>query len=156
MSQVKVIAHPETNLVITPSTKTEGFGTIRVDSTHKSFEGGFLNVSNRTAFIRGRMEDLEGLGLRAGQTLQGVIVKKESFEPFYEGQTPKQYPEGAMKEGQPVGGQTILTNGKETYLQYEYTSNPKALADVWVGETPEGVSAQAEEELEAQTNGTGN
>jgi len=155
MSQVKVVAHPETGLIITPSTKTEGFGTIRVDSINRSMEGGFLNVSRRTAFIRGRMEDLEGLGLKAGQALQGRIQKKESFNPFYEGQTSKQYPEGAIVNGVAVGGQAVLTNGRETYLQYEYTANPDA-HDVWVGETPEGVSQNVEASMEEQNAGTGN
>lgn len=152
MSQVKVVAHPETNAIITPSTKTEGFGTIRLDSVHKSFEGGFLNVSRRTAFIRGRMEDLEGLGLKAGQALQGKILKKESFSPFYEGQVAKQYPEGAIVNGIAVGGQSVLTNGRETYLQYEYTADPNAV-DLWVGETPEGVAQNVETSMQEQNSG---
>lgn len=135
MSQVKVAAHPDTGNVITPSSNNPKFGTIRVDSEHKSFEGGFVNISKRSAFIRGKMSDLNSLGLRKGQALQGKIIKKESFEPFYEGHASKINPQT---------GEAILTNGRETYLQYEYTADKNA-CDTWVGETPAEVSSNVQE-----------
>lgn len=117
---VKVIAHPTTGTVITPSQNNPEWGTFRVDSVHTSFEGGIVNVNKRTAFVRGKISDLEGLGLKAGQSLAGKILKKESYEPFYEGQSPKIYPSGERQ------GQAVLTNGRETYLEYEYTQNMEA------------------------------
>ena len=65
MKNVKIVAHPTTNLVVNAGTKNPDWGTIRVDSVHKSFAGGILNIQKRTAFVRGRIEDLNGLGLRA-------------------------------------------------------------------------------------------
>jgi len=120
---VKVIAHPETGAVITVSKNNSQYGTIRLDSENVSFEGGFVNKSRRTAFIRGKVEDLQSLNFKTGQMLSGKIVKKESFTPFYEGQRPKI---------NPSNGEIILTNGEETFLDYTYTSDANA-ADVWVG-----------------------
>jgi len=122
---VKVIAHPETGAVITVSKNNSQYGTIRLDSENVSLEGGFMNKSKRTAFIRGKVSDLQSLGYKAGQTLGGKIMKKESFSPFYEGQRPKI---------NPSNGEIILTNGEETFLDYTYTSDANA-ADVWVGST---------------------
>lgn len=133
---VKVVKHPETGAVITASTKNAEYGTIRVDETHTSMEGGFVNIQNRTAFIRGRLEDLNKLGLKDGQSLPGKIIRKESFEPFYEGQAPKQYPKDHKQ-----AGENVLTNGRETYLQYEYTS------DINAGDTLPSESSVAVETL---------
>jgi len=142
MSQVKVVAHPTLGTVVTPSRK-EGFGTIRVDSVNKSMENGYLNIQKRTAFIHGKMEDLESLGLRADQVLRGKIIKKESFEPFYEGQNPKI---------NPTTQEVILTNGQETYLEYSYTEDTTA-TDKWVGSTSQEVSEEVENALASQATG---
>lgn len=114
---VKVVAHPTTGQVITPSVNNPEWGTFRVDSVHTSFENGIVNVQKRSAFIRGKLEHLNGLKLKDGLVLPGQIIKKESYEPFYEGQPCKIYPSGE-RQGQPV-----LTNGRETYLEYEYTQD---------------------------------
>lgn len=137
---VKVAKHPTTGEVITQSSNNPEWGTIRVDSENKSFEGGILNVSKRSAFIRGKMSDLQALGLRDGQTLPGKIQKQESFEPFYEGQNPKI---------NPTTGDVVLKNGRETYLQFEYTENAEA-HDIWVGNTAQEVSAEVQEALAEQ------
>ena len=105
---VKVVAHPETGAIITPSTKNPEWGTFRVDAENVSMENGILNLSKRSAFIRGKIEQLNQLGLKAGQTLPGKIVKKESFEPFYEGQQAKI---------NPSNGETVLTNGRPSYIE---------------------------------------
>lgn len=143
---VKVIAHPTTGEVITQSTKKPEYGTIRVDSENVSMEGGYLNIQKRTAFIRGKMEDLAKLSLSANKVLPGKIVKKESFEPFYEGQQAKIYPEGNANAGAPV-----LTNGRETYLEFSYTADPNA-PDVWVGLDTATASEQVQEALAEQAN----
>ena len=137
---VKVAKHPQTGEVITQSTRNPEWGTIRVDSENKSFENGILNISKRSAFIRGKMSDLQALGLREGQSLQGKIQKQESFEPFYEGQNPKI---------NPSTGDVVLKNGRETFLQFEYTENSDAL-DVWVGNTSTEVAENVQEALAEQ------
>lgn len=141
--KVTVVAHPTTNLVITPSTKNPEWGTFRVDSKNVSMENGILNINSRSAFVRGKLEDLAQLSLSAGQVLPGKIVKRESFDPFYENQPSKINP--TTKE-------VVLTNGKPTYLEFVYSADPDAL-DVWVGDTPATLAAKAAKELEAQTTG---
>lgn len=141
MSQVKVIAHPESGNVITPSSKNPEYGTFRVDSENRSLENGFVNISKRTAFIRGKISDLETLGLRAGQVLPGRIQKRESFDPFYDDQEPKI---------NPSTNEVILTNGQESYLEYVYTSDVKA-SDVWVDNAEaEELTEEAKAELAKQ------
>lgn len=141
MSQVKVVAHPETGNVITPSSNNPEYGTFRVDSENRSLENGFVNISKRSAFIRGRISDLEQLGLTAGKVLPGRIQKRESFDPFYDDQDPKI---------NPTTGEVVLTDGKQTYLEFVYTSDAKA-PDVWVNSsTPEEQTANAQQTLESQ------
>lgn len=119
---VKVTAHPVSGLVVTPS-KNNSYGTLRVDSVHENMENGFLNIQRRTAFIRGLIEDLNSLQLKAGQTLPGKIIKRESFTPFYEGQKEKRNPRT---------NEVILTSGKPTFIEYVYTQKENAY-DEWVG-----------------------
>lgn len=141
---VKVVAHPETGAIITVSSKNPEYGTIRVDSVNTSMENGFLNKSHRTAFIRGKIVDLTSMSFKVGTTLPGKIVRKESFEPFYEDQTPKQYP-----AGHPQAGENCLTAGLPTYVEFTYTGNSEA-PDIWVGKTPEAIAAEAQTVLAEQ------
>lgn len=141
---VKVAKHPETGNIITVSAKNPEFGTIRLDAEQNVFSGGFFNVQKRTAFVRGRITDLESLKLRDGQVLSGQIVKKESFSPFYtkEDGTPQQ------PKINPTTGEVVLTDGQPTYLEYEYTEDMNAV-DYWVEEdsTEEVVDILAEQSM---------
>lgn len=120
MSKVKIVAHPESGKIVTPTSNPE-FGTIRVDSSEIVFANNFMSEQKRTAFITGPTALLEQVYTQEGQTLQGRIVKLESFEPFYEGQSPKIYPEGHAN-----AGQEVLTEGKPTYLRYVYSQDSSA------------------------------
>ncbi len=142
---VKVIAHPETKQVITESTKTPGFGTFRVDSEEVAFTNGFVNIQKRTAFVRGKLEDLAKMSLTANKTLPGKIIKRESYEPFYDGQSAKIYPDSHS-----MAGQAVLTNGRETYLEFVYTPDVNA-QDSWVGEGTATASEEVQEALAEQT-----
>ena len=136
-----IVKHPETGLVITPSVNKPEFGTIRIDQEANVFNNGFFAVQKRTAFIRGRITDLESLGLKDGSTLDGKIIRKESFEPFYENQEPKINPQT---------NEVILTDGRPTYLEFEYTEDKDA-SDHWVAESnevAETVDILAEQSME--------
>lgn len=122
-----VVKHPETGLIITPSVNKPEFGTIRIDQEASVFTNGFFAVQKRTAFVRGRITDLESLGLEDGSTLDGKIIRKESFEPFYENQEPKINPQT---------NEVVLTDGRPTYLEFEYTEDKNA-SDHWVAESNE-------------------
>ena len=138
---VNVVAHPQTGLVITPSTNNPEYGTFRVDSKHVSLENGFVNIQKRSAFVRGRVTDLESLSLTPNKALPGQILRKESFEPFYEGQEAKI---------NPTTQEVVLTNGVPTYLEFVYTVDMKA-TDTWVGVTPEGILAETQDGQDDQT-----
>ena len=125
-NQVTVATHPATGLVITQSENNPEYGTIRLDAVTTSMEGGFLNTRRRSAFIRGKMKDLEALKLKAGQILPGIIQRQESFQPFYPGQKPKMNPET---------GEIILQDGKEVYFQDIYTQDVNAPLNVFIKET---------------------
>ena len=43
-NQAKIVAHPETGLLITPSVNKPEFGSIRIDSQQKVFSNGFMSV----------------------------------------------------------------------------------------------------------------
>lgn len=138
---VKVVAHPETGAVVTPSTKNPLWGTFRVDTENVSMENGIFNKSKRSAFIRGKIEDLNAAGLTVGKILPGKIIKRESFEPFYEGQPAKI---------NPSNGETVLTNGMQTYIEFVYTQDANA-TDYWVDQEPAEVDANATNALAEQT-----
>lgn len=137
---VTVKAHPTTNALITPSANNPEFGTMRVDSVSKVFNNGFFNESKRTAFIRGKIADLTGLGWTANKQVQGQIIKRESFSPFYDGQTPKI---------NPTTGEVVLKDGKESFLEHVYVTD-MSLTDTWVGESTAVLSAEAQSALASQ------
>ena len=138
MNKVTVAAHPETGNVITPSANNEEYGTVRVDSIETTFKNGFMNKAKRSAFIRGRQVDLESLNLKEGSKMNGKIIKMEQHTPFFDGQDPKI---------NPTTGEVVLTDGKETYLQFEFTDSQEATdrfiyADEVVEETVEQVAEE--------------
>jgi len=113
-NQVKVAVHPDTGNVITPG-KTEGYGAIRVDQEFTSLENGFANISKRSAFINGTMENLEALGFKEDQIISGNILISESTTPFYDGQAPKMNPETE---------ETVVDAfGSAIYRDYTYTAD---------------------------------
>jgi hypothetical protein len=112
-----IVAHPETNEVVTQNPNKPEYGSIRVDQIITTMENGFLNRSKRVAFIGGKLEDLKELGYKANQVLPGKLVVKESTTPFYAGQSPKINPET---------GEVMLSNGQEIYRQTVYTSDINA------------------------------
>ena len=116
-NQVKVVAHPETGAVITINADKPEEGTMRVDQSVVSMEGGYLNKRTRTAFINGKVKDLKELGLKDGSTIDGKIVYSETFEPMYAKHKVKINP--TTKE-------EVLVNGKNVYLEATFTANLSA------------------------------
>ena len=139
---VRVASHPKTGAVITVSSNNPEYGTIRLDEESVQFQNNFMNKTRRSVFIRGKVVDLESLGYKANQALAGKIIKRESFEPFYEGQEPKM---------NPTTGDIVLKDNKPVYLEFIYTLDAKA-QDVWVESSEEDLdpvaeSAQAEQNI---------
>jgi len=114
--------NPNAGLVVTPNANNATFGSMRVQQVGiVTMEKGFLNVSNRSAFINGRMEVFEAKDYKEGMVLPGKIVKMEFTEPQFEGQRPVVYPSTNPNAGEPV-----LKNGAPYYISYEYTANEAA------------------------------
>lgn len=137
---VTIALNEKIGKVITPSEKSPGFGSFRVDSEIISWENGFMNKQKRSAFIRGEIALLEESNLKEGQTIPGQIIKYEGFSPAYDGHKPKI---------NPSTGEVCLTEGKETFLQWEYTNNMEAY-DVWVGGDSVKLSEEAQKALSQQ------
>ena len=114
MNTVTVVAHPTTGAIITPSSNNPEWGTVRVDAQSVEFNNGIMNTRNRTAFIRGEIKNLKQMFTRAGQVLQGKIIKETSSEPFYAGQNPVINPQT---------GVLVMRNGAEFYQNYVFTTN---------------------------------
>ncbi len=127
-----VVAHPQTGLVVTPSTKNPDWGTVRVDSSTTSFSNGILNKSNRVAFIRGKLVDLKGFS--AGQRLVGKIIRQTSAEPFFPGQ------EAVVN---PTTGEQMQINGGAYYQNYVFTDNVNASDELMISQNANAVTAQA-------------
>ena len=93
MNKVKVIADANGS-IITQNQNNPEYGYIRVEQGAVNL-GRWANVENRVAFIQGTMENLSTavslMGLKANKELDGKIVIKEQFTPFYEGQARKTY-----------------------------------------------------------------
>ena len=140
-NQAKIVAHPETGALITPSVNKPEFGSIRIDSQQKVFSNGFMSVQKRTAFVSGLITDLETMNLRDGMTLPGKIIRIESFSPFYtagvNGATRTQDP-----KINPQTGEIVLTDGRPTYLNFVYTED-KSAQDYWISEETEDEVANA-------------
>lgn len=117
MSNVTVVAHPTTGAIITPSTNNPEWGTVRVDAKSVEFNNGIMNTRSRTAFVRGEIANLKTMFTRAGQTLQGKIIKQTSSEPFYAGQNPVINPQTAA---------VVMRNGAEFYQNYVFTTDLSA------------------------------
>ena len=83
MSKVIVTADKNGN-VITVSENNPEYGWVRVEQQGiiEINQKGFLRQTTRSAFIKGKIEDLVKVNYKSGSTISGRIVVKESFEPF--------------------------------------------------------------------------
>ena len=139
MSTVKVVAHPETQAIITIGNNPE-WGVVRVDAEALEFNNGIMNKRTRSAFIRGKVEDLKQVFTRAGQTMTGKIVRETSYEPFYANQKPV---------SNPTTGEVKLQDGKEVFQNYVFTTDLGA-QDKFITSNTE-VKADAEAGIKAET-----
>lgn len=119
-----VKAHPQTGLVITEGTSTNGnrFGKFCVQqSILEAGEGNIVNVRSRAAFITVFGDDIDKLkGLLSDgmeYPLPGRIVRTESRTPIYEGQEPKK---------NPSTGEVHLVDGAPVYFVDEWSSDLNA------------------------------
>lgn len=140
----QITAHPETGEIVIPNPNKPEFGSVRIDQEVSSMEDGFLNRQHRVAFLGGRVEDLEAMGFKAGQTLPGKIVIQEATTPFYDGQQPKINPQTE---------EVLTTNGQEIYRQAKYTDNLNASDSLLSHDTVDQTVSESQQQT-AEVDGT--
>jgi len=120
MSTVVVSADSNGNIIGVSENNPE-YGYVRVVSTATQINNeGWLRTVRRSALIKGMVSDLTTVGFKAGDTLPGKIVVKESLQPF----NPNN-PERDLK----IAGDTGIVcrvDDQPIYRQSFYTSDPNA------------------------------
>jgi len=130
MSKVTVTA--KEGQVIFPSSNNPEFGYLRVASSQAVFnDQGFVTTQKRSALIRGKVADLEALGLKEGQTLSGKIVIVESTTP-----TNENNPEQDLKIN-PKTGEVLTHNGSPIYRVGRYSEASNAMDTLLKHDTQE-------------------
>ena len=83
-SKVIVSANDEGNVISTSAVNQE-YGFVRLQQQRVTFtNSGWVQTRNLSTLLHGRVDELQTLGLKANQEMQGKIVIKEQTEPFNE------------------------------------------------------------------------
>jgi hypothetical protein len=135
MSKVTVTANDE-GQVIVPSKNPE-FGYIRVEQKSSRMVNGWVRPENKSALIKGAVEDLKALGYHQGQTLEGKIVIVESLEPV-NADDPKQ---GIKMSGD--NGIACTFEGQPIYREAYYTEDMEATDTLIAHDNVEEVRAHS-------------
>lgn len=117
---------------------TTGLGYVTFQQEVTAISNGAERTSLRTTRLRGDFEELLKNYTKIGAPKEGKIVKIESFEPFWESQTPKINPK--------KDNELILKDGKPVYMIYQFESNVNAKDEFLKSE----VEIEASTEIEAQ------
>lgn len=136
MSKVVVTADKKGNVIIVSENNPE-YGVVRVEQTATEINGqGWLRNVKRTAFIKGKVEDLISMDFEEDQELPGKIVVKESLVPFNLNE-----PDRDLKiagdtgiicrlDDQPIYRQTFYTPNKDAEDTLIMHSNSEEIKDV--------------------------
>ena len=119
-----------------------------VNERFETQKNGILRKNSVSAIVSGPAEDLEEMfgGLSIGARVPGTVVVEESFNPFYEGQEPKVYP-----DNHPDAGDFVLKDGNPVFRNTRWTSNTNEETYVWIDNPmSEETEAQASEKEAAQ------
>jgi len=81
MNNSVTVTANDLNEVVVPSTTNSEFGYIRVEQVANVFDNGWMRKQTRSAIIRGKVADLQSMGLKKGQLLPGKIQIIESTTP---------------------------------------------------------------------------
>lgn len=105
----------KSGLIVTPSSNNSEYGYVILSQSVSTVnDQGFIATSKRSCLIRGKIADLNAMGLKkdAPFPIDGKIIVVESTTPEYEGQNPKINPE--TSEVLTHGGAPIYRNTKFT------------------------------------------
>ena len=120
MSKVVVVADKNGN-IIGQSTNNPEYGYIRVQQkTVQINDQGWLKTVNRSAILKGKMEDLLAAEYREGTQLPGKIIVIEALEPFN--------PINPDRDLKIAGDTGIIcrVDDQPIYRNSFYTTNPNA------------------------------
>ncbi len=145
-----VVTSNEAGKVVIASENNPEFGYIRVTQKREVFDEttGFVSVKEIGALVLGTVVDLDSLGWRKGQFLDGKIIIKEQLKPFNTKNAERDYK---------VAGETGIiccVDGQPIYARKVYTANPKA-EDVRVQHNNVDEIREAFSVLKSQTASTG-
>lgn len=100
--------------IVIASTNNPEFGYVRVKSEHTSMENGWIQTTERSALVRGKVADLQKANFKEGQMISGKIYIKESTTPSFEGQKAKI---------NPTSGEIVTNNGNPIYRESFFTAD---------------------------------
>jgi hypothetical protein len=139
MSKVTVTADQNGNVIAVSENNPE-YGWVRVEQQGiiEINQKGFLKQTTRSAFIKGKIEDLVKANYKSGSTISGKIIVKESFEPFNPNNPDKDL-KIAGDTGvicrlgdQPIYRQTFFTQDLNAADEFITHDNSEEISDVQV------------------------
>lgn len=132
MSKILIVGNPTNEMRPFTSKEESDTTTIRLETTTMVSTNGYINEQKRVAFVRMPNAVVSAFAKFAGvpqlaknapieepvaTTLKGVLQVQESFDPFYEGQSPKI---------NPSSGEIIEKDGKEIFRNTVFLSDENA------------------------------
>lgn len=140
MQRVKIKADKNKN-VISVSENNPEYGRVAVEQeVFQINDRGWLKSTVRTAFINGKMADLEKVGYREGMELPGRIVIVESLTPFNT-ENPDLNLKIAGKTGvvcryedQPIYRQTFFTTNQNAFDEFIPHTNKEEIREVMLAQ----------------------
>ena len=122
MNSKVIVLADETGAVVNVSENNPEYGYVRVKQTRTMIDdNGFARRKSITALMPGLLEDLNDMGLFAGQQLEGKIVIDEALTPFN-----KKNPTRDLK----IAGETGIVctlGGLPIYRRTKFTFNTAAV-----------------------------
>ena len=115
-NQVNIIADDMGNVIRQSNTNSE-YGYVRLQQKRVTFgtNSSFVRSSNLSTLIHGKLEDLQEMNWKAGQSLAGKIQVREQLEPFSTNDPDRDYKYAGETgiiccvDGQPIYRKTFFT-----------------------------------------------
>jgi|TARA_R100001463_G_scaffold19673_5_gene48389 hypothetical protein len=115
-NQVNIIADDMGNVIRQSNTNSE-YGYVRLQQKRVTFgtNSSFVRSSNLSTLIHGKLEDLQEMNWKAGQSLAGKIQVREQLEPFSTNDPDRDYKYAGdtgiicCVDGQPIYRKTFFT-----------------------------------------------
>lgn len=147
----KVVANPETGVMVTPRVNNPEYGVIRIDQVVISTVNNYRQARKRTAFISGTVAQLEMEEWQDGDEYDaGLIQKRMSFDKFYESQKDPMKIPATDTEPEKIllfdEDGNISETGKQAYSEYVFIEDATLAThqlDVWVKPLPKTVEKKA-------------